>query len=199
MTKNNDFAATIADSFDRDLHADLKADYVLANPPLVARDRCNSRFRDRRGEMLFIDAREPGTMMDRSQRELTDEDIAQGANPYHAWRGDQDCQQAYEDLPGACKQDDRTSIPGGDCFSRYVDSGLFFGQGTTMSRCNEPLAALDDFEMLCHAWTWRDLFPGRAEFCVSSHQQWVAWVRAYDDGRWADWLGYAGSRYGYIP
>jgi hypothetical protein len=49
------------------------------------------------------------------------------------------------------------------------------------------------------AWEWGDLFPGKAEFCVFSHQQWVAWVRAHDDGKWADWLDYVGSRYGYTP
>ena len=33
-------------------------------------------MRDRRGEILFIDARKLGTMVDRTHRELTDEDIA---------------------------------------------------------------------------------------------------------------------------
>ncbi len=33
-------------------------------------------FRDRRGQMLFIDARKLGRPMDRTHRELTDEDIA---------------------------------------------------------------------------------------------------------------------------
>ena len=49
------------------------------------------------------------------------------------------------------------------------------------------------------AWEWGNLFQGRAGFSVFSHQQWVAWVRAHDDGQWADWLDYVGSRYGYIP
>ena len=43
-------------------------------------------FRDRRGEILFIDARKMGRMVDRTHRELTDEDIARIANTYHAWR-----------------------------------------------------------------------------------------------------------------
>jgi type I restriction enzyme M protein len=42
--------------------------------------------RDRRGEILFIDARKMGRMVDRTHRELTDEDIARIANTYHAWR-----------------------------------------------------------------------------------------------------------------
>jgi type I restriction enzyme M protein len=44
------------------------------------------RFRDRRGETLFIDARQMGSMVDRTHRELTDEDVAKIAGTYHAWR-----------------------------------------------------------------------------------------------------------------
>ncbi|WBL35398.1 class I SAM-dependent DNA methyltransferase [Tepidiforma flava] len=59
-------------------------------------------LRDRRGEVLFIDARKLGRMVDRTHRELTDEDIARIANTYHAWRGEQEA-GAYEDVPGFCK------------------------------------------------------------------------------------------------
>jgi type I restriction enzyme M protein len=45
------------------------------------------RFRDRRGQVLFIDARKLGRMVDRTHRELTDEEIARIACTYHAWRG----------------------------------------------------------------------------------------------------------------
>jgi type I restriction enzyme M protein len=69
----------------------------------IARDKRNSRFRDRRGETLFIDARKMGTMIDRVHRELTDEDIRKIADTYHAWRGDKDCQVKYADVPGFCK------------------------------------------------------------------------------------------------
>src|SRR5438477_4337775 len=41
-----------------------------------ARDKKNGRFRDRRGETLFIDARQLGTLTDRVHRELTEEDVA---------------------------------------------------------------------------------------------------------------------------
>ncbi len=44
------------------------------------------RFRDRRGHVLFIDARKLGRMVDRTHRELTDEDVARIAATYHAWR-----------------------------------------------------------------------------------------------------------------
>ena len=68
----------------------------------IARDKKNGRFRDRRGNVLFIDARKLGTMIDRVHRELTDEDIGKIANTYHAWRGDKDCKETYADVPGFC-------------------------------------------------------------------------------------------------
>jgi type I restriction enzyme M protein len=58
--------------------------------------------RDRRGQTLFIDARQLGSMMDRTHRELTDEEIARIAGTYHAWRGEPEA-GAYEDAPGFCK------------------------------------------------------------------------------------------------
>ena len=54
----------------------------------LARNKTNGRFRDRRGETLFLDARKMGTLVDRTHRELTDDDIAMIAGTYHAWRGD---------------------------------------------------------------------------------------------------------------
>lgn len=58
-------------------------------------------WRDRRGEVLFIDARSLGTMVDRTHRELTDADIATVSTTYHAWRGERDA-GPYEDVPGFC-------------------------------------------------------------------------------------------------
>jgi type I restriction enzyme M protein len=68
----------------------------------LARDRKDGKFRDRRGHVLFIDARKLGRMVDRTHRELTDEDIARIANTYHAWRGEKDAGE-YADVPGFCK------------------------------------------------------------------------------------------------
>ncbi len=68
----------------------------------LARDKRNGRFRDRRGETLFIDARKMGHLVDRTHRVLTDEDIERIAGTYHAWRGDPDAGE-YEDVPGFCK------------------------------------------------------------------------------------------------
>ncbi len=68
----------------------------------LAKDKSNSGFRDRRGEVLFIDARKLGYMMDRTRKEFSDEDVALIAHTYHAWRGEKDAGE-YEDIPGFCK------------------------------------------------------------------------------------------------
>jgi len=69
----------------------------------IARDKKNGRFRDRRGKVLFIDARKMGTLIDRVHRELSDTDIKRISDAYHAWRGDKDCKAKYEDVLGFCK------------------------------------------------------------------------------------------------
>ncbi len=68
----------------------------------VARDKKNGRFRDRRGQTLFIDARNMGKLIDRVHRELSDEEIDRIAGIYHAWRGEENAGE-YEDVPGFCK------------------------------------------------------------------------------------------------
>ena len=80
------------------LHADPRL-------PLVPRPqtRGTARFRDRRGETLFIDARKMGTLVDRVHRELTDEDIAKIAGTYHAWRGDKDCEASTRTCPASAR------------------------------------------------------------------------------------------------
>ena len=69
---------------------------------ILARNKGNSKFRDRRRQTLFIDARKLGTMVTRVHRELTDEDIEKIAGTYHAWRGDPGAGE-YKDIPGFCK------------------------------------------------------------------------------------------------
>ncbi len=68
----------------------------------LARDRHNGKYRDRRGEVLFIDARKMGVMVSRTHRELTDEEIQRIARTYHAWRGQKEAGE-YADVPGFCK------------------------------------------------------------------------------------------------
>ncbi len=69
---------------------------------LVRNKKKTAKFRDRRGETLFIDARKLGTLIDRTHRELSDEEIARIAGAYHTWRGEKDAGK-YEDVPGFCK------------------------------------------------------------------------------------------------
>jgi type I restriction enzyme M protein len=76
----------------------------------LARDRrggsATRPYRDRRGQVLFIDARKMGRMVDRTHRELTDEEIQRIARTYHAWRGEVGADGRpleYQDIPGFCK------------------------------------------------------------------------------------------------
>ena len=73
----------------------------------LARDKSNgiarnTKLRDRRNEILFIDARKLGHMVDRTRKEFSDADIEKIACAYHAWRGEGEA-GAYEDVPGFCK------------------------------------------------------------------------------------------------
>ena len=73
------------------------------------------RVRDQEGEVLFIDARKLGHMIDRTRRDLSPEDIARVADTYHAWRGrsvdsslalgegQSEGVAVYSDMPGFCK------------------------------------------------------------------------------------------------
>ena len=53
----------------------------------------------RAGEILFIDARNMGRLINRRTRELTEEDIHTIADTYHHWR---DESKDYADVPGFC-------------------------------------------------------------------------------------------------
>lgn len=94
------------------IEADL-VDCMVALPPqlffntgipaclwFVTRDKKNNKFRGRRGEILFIDARNMGTMIDRRHRVLTDDDINRISGTYHVWRGEK---EGYQDIKGYCR------------------------------------------------------------------------------------------------
>jgi type I restriction enzyme M protein len=67
----------------------------------LARDKKNGRFRDRRGQVLFINARDLGPLVDRTHRELTGNELSRITCTYHAWRGEQNAGE-YSDVPGFC-------------------------------------------------------------------------------------------------
>lgn len=58
---------------------------------------------DRRGQVLFIDARELGHMVDRVERTFSDDDIDRIAEAFRSWRGRQSATGDYADVPGFCK------------------------------------------------------------------------------------------------
>lgn len=66
----------------------------------VSRDRYDHKFRNRHDEILFIDARKIGKMVDRRHRELSQDDINLISNTYHNWRN---TDGKYEDIKGFCK------------------------------------------------------------------------------------------------
>jgi type I restriction enzyme M protein len=73
----------------------------------LARDKSNgvarnAKLRDRRNEILFIDARKLGHMVDRTRKEFSDADIDKITRAYHAWRGEGEA-GTYEDVPAFCK------------------------------------------------------------------------------------------------
>lgn len=66
----------------------------------LARNRTNHKFRNRKGEILFIDARNTGALISRKNKAFTDEDIAKISEVYHNWRN---TDGKYEDIQGFCK------------------------------------------------------------------------------------------------
>jgi type I restriction enzyme M protein len=109
----------------------------------LARNKRNGRFRDRRGETLFIDARKLGVLVDRVHRELTDADIARIAGMYHAWRGDKGAGK-YEDVAGFCKSTRLKDIQAHDYVltpGRYVGAAEVEDDGEPFAEKMQRLTA----------------------------------------------------------
>jgi type I restriction enzyme M protein len=72
----------------------------------LSRNKTNHNFRNRSGQVLFIDAREMGSMISRRQKELTDDEetgeIKAISDIYHNWRS-KEWETTYKDVPGLCK------------------------------------------------------------------------------------------------
>lgn len=65
----------------------------------VSRNRTNGSFRNRSKEILFIDARNMGHLINRRTRELSEDDITKISDTYHNWRN---VEGQYEDIAGFC-------------------------------------------------------------------------------------------------
>ncbi|UPQ87366.1 type I restriction-modification system subunit M [Vibrio sinaloensis] len=101
-------------------------------------DKSGRKLRDRKGEVLFIDARNLGYMKDRVLRDFTRDDIQKVADLYHAWKTGAEVNGiAYEDQAGFCKSATLEEIKKHDFVltpGRYVgaaeelDDGVPFGE-----------------------------------------------------------------------
>lgn len=99
---------------------------------ILAKDKSNgvamnATLRDRRDEILFIDARKMGALIpgSRKQKQLSDDEIAKIAQAYHAWRGEPEA-GAYADEPGFCRAATLEEIRSHDYVltpGRYVGAG----------------------------------------------------------------------------
>jgi type I restriction enzyme M protein len=109
LTSNQSGEGEIREAIVRD---DL-LDCIVALPPqlffttgipvclwFLDRNKAPAGERDRRGEMLFIDARELGQRISRTQIELAADEIAQVTETYHRWRASND---DYSDVSGFCR------------------------------------------------------------------------------------------------
>jgi type I restriction enzyme M protein len=65
----------------------------------MSRNRANGKFRNRTNEILFIDARHMGHLVNRRTREFSEADINTIADTYHNWRNPKG---TYADVPGFC-------------------------------------------------------------------------------------------------
>lgn len=72
---------------------------------ILTKNKKQKGLRNRNGEILFIDARKLGTMVDRVRRDFDSKDITKITDTYHAWRGQPDAlarQGDYKNLSGFC-------------------------------------------------------------------------------------------------
>lgn len=121
----------------------------------VAREKRAANGRDRRGEVLFIDARRLGGRATRWSRELSDQHVNLIAELYRTWRGEAGASR-YRDVAGLCRRVNLADIRAG---GYQLDPARFVGQaaaGNDAGRESEPATVRDliDLEAL-------DLWQGR--------------------------------------
>ncbi|WP_438491824.1 N-6 DNA methylase [Streptomyces asiaticus] len=97
------------------------------------------RLDDRRGEILFIDARGMGTMADRAERILTTADVSKIAGTYHAWRGTPSARAEglmYADEPGFCYSAALETVRG---HGYALTPGRYVGSAEANDTDDEPI------------------------------------------------------------
>ncbi|HBY7535622.1 TPA: SAM-dependent DNA methyltransferase [Klebsiella pneumoniae] len=126
--------------------------WFLTNNKGVRTDKAGRKLRDRKGEVLFIDARNLGYMKDRVLRDFTMDDITNVANLFHAWKtGEVVNGVSYEDQAGFCKSATLAEITKHDFVltpGRYVgaadeeDDGIPFAEkmATLTDKLSEQFA-----------------------------------------------------------
>jgi type I restriction enzyme M protein len=90
----------------------------------LAKNKNKDGFRNRKGEVLFIDARKLGAMVDSTRREFSEDDVSKIADTYHAWRGEADAIERHGEYVDAA----------GFCFSAKLDVIREYGYVLTPGR-----------------------------------------------------------------
>ncbi|GHZ68789.1 restriction endonuclease subunit M [Vibrio cholerae] len=126
--------------------------WFLTKNKTARTDKAGRKLRARKGEVLFIDARNLGYMKDRVLRDFTRDDIQKVADLYHAWKTGAEVNGiAYEDQAGFCKSATLEEITKHDFVltpGRYVgateelDDGIPFGEkmATLTAKLSEQFA-----------------------------------------------------------
>lgn len=126
--------------------------WFLTKTKKARTDKAGRQLRDRKGEVLFIDARHLGYMKDRVLRDFSMDDIAQVADVFHAWKtGEEVNGVVYEDQAGFCKSATLDEIKKHDFVltpGRYVgaadveDDGILFAEkmATLTEKLSEQFA-----------------------------------------------------------
>lgn len=95
---------------------------------LTKNKKAGNGKRDRRGQMLFIDARQLGYMKDRVLRDFTSADLTKIVNAYHAWQRGAD----YKDEAAFCFSADHAAVEKHDYVltpGRYVGAAAQIDDG----------------------------------------------------------------------